>query len=168
MRIIRPQPLTREAFAPFGDVISVESAEAKAANQGSAIRSDFTTPLHNARPNAKPNVAVFRSKPRTLPFQIVMLERHTQSSQMFSPMSVARYVVVVAPSTATGECIQDQVQAFLANPLQAINYRAGTWHHPLLVLDREAQFLMVAFEDGSAHDCEELKLTQQCQLHVDP
>ncbi len=167
MRVIRPVPLTAAAFAQFGDVISVEAAEARAANQGSATRCDFTAKLHNGRAQARANVAVFRSQPRVLPFQISMLERHAHSSQLFSPLTVSRYVVVAAPSGPSGQCVPEQLQAFMASPLQAINYHPGTWHHPLLVLDREAQFLMLAWEDGGPGDCEELTLSTPWSLHVD-
>ena len=167
MRTLRPVPLTVEVFAPFGEVVSVDAAAEKAANQGTAQRSDFTASLLTTRPHAKANVAVFKSQPRVLPFKVSMLERHVHSSQLFSPLSVSRYVVVVAPSSFDGTCDQDQLQAFLASPLQAINYKPGTWHHPLLVLDQEAQFLMLAWEDGTANDCEELELTQAWTLAVD-
>ena len=42
------------------------------------------------------NVCVFRSTPRTLPFEINKLERHEFSTQMFIPMNGKRYLVIVA------------------------------------------------------------------------
>ncbi len=41
MRIIKPEALTRKAFAPFGDVIQVEGAEQFEINSG------YTTRVHN-------------------------------------------------------------------------------------------------------------------------
>ena len=168
MRDLLPTPLTAQAFAPFGDLVSIEAASARAANQGSAQRADFTAALTNTRPAARANVAVFRSQPRALPFEIALLERHPCSTQLFSPLSVSRYVVVVAPEEGSGGPREGEVQAFLATPLQAVNYRAGTWHHPLLVLDREAQFLMLAWEDGTALDCEEHRLVRPWTLVETP
>jgi ureidoglycolate lyase len=158
MRVLHPVPLTQEAFQRFGDVVSIDSKANKQANQGSAKRADFTTALVNDRASTPTNVAVFRSTPRVLPFEVRLLERHPFSSQLFSPLQVSRYVVVVAGALGDGTIDEDDVHAFVATNTQAINYKVGTWHHPLLVLGSEALFLMVAHEDGSVADCEECSL----------
>lgn len=63
-----------------------------------------------------------------------------------------RYLVIVcgggeAPDLGT-------LQAFVAQPGEGITYRPGVWHHPLVALDREADFACLVHEDGSAGDCE--------------
>ena len=52
MRVLRPVPLTAPAFAPFGDLVSVEGGKVRSANQGSADRADFTASLSSTRPGA--------------------------------------------------------------------------------------------------------------------
>jgi ureidoglycolate lyase len=40
-----------------------------------------------------------------------------------------------------------------------VNYRAGVWHHPIIALDGPADFVMLAWEDGTPRDCEERPLS---------
>ena len=37
---------------------------------------------------------------------------------------------------------------------RGITYKPGVWHHPLIVLDRPADFACLIWEDGSAGDCQ--------------
>jgi ureidoglycolate lyase len=159
--------LSSGAFAPFGDVLTADDGlGGTVANQGSAVRRDWITSLVNQRPDARANVALFRSTPRQLPFSIQLLERHPASSQLFAPLRVERFVVVVAPTLANGQPDVTRIHCFVAGPAQAINYRAGTWHHPLIVLDSVADFLMIAYEAQSAGDCEEFHLSAPAVLEL--
>lgn len=151
---IRPEPLTAAAFAPFGDVICA-AGDGVSANQGTATRFNHAAALCTLRPGAAPNLAVFRALPWTLPMPVQLLERHPHSTQMFVPMVVARYLVMVAPGGHDGGPDLAGLRCFLCAPGQAINYRAGVWHHPIVALDTAADFVMLAWEDGTAGDCEE-------------
>jgi ureidoglycolate lyase len=158
-RVIVAQPLSAEAFLPFGRVVSAGLKAGLEANQGTAQRYDFCAELISTRPEAKGNLAVFRSTPRALPLEAVLLERHPCSTQVFLPMVVSRYLVCVAP-TRPGDGLPDLdgVRAFLCGPGQGVAYAPGTWHHPMVSLDREAEFAMLAWEDGGPRDCELQKL----------
>lgn len=156
---LRAQPLTRVAFAPFGDVIGLELAGGISANQGTARRHDWIAQLTSSRPEAKPNLAVFRSVAKTLPFEVRLLERHPCSTQLFVGLVCQRFMVVVCPEDARGEPDLAGLRAFVCGPGQGVNYRAGVWHHPIIALDAPADLLMLAWEDGSARDCEERPLS---------
>jgi ureidoglycolate lyase len=69
-------------------------------------------------------------------------------------MVVSRYLVCVAPTRADGAPELDGLTAFLCGPGQGVAYAPGTWHHPMVALDTLAEFSMLAWEDGSAGDCE--------------
>jgi ureidoglycolate lyase len=153
-RTILLETLTVSAFAPFGDVITV-GTDGVAANQGSATRFNFVAALQNLRPNARANVAVFRTTPRVLPMPVRLMERHPHSSQMFVPMRCTRYAVLVAPNAPDGGPDLDALRAFECTSTQGVNYRAGVWHHPMIALDAASDFVMLAWEDGSPGDCEE-------------
>jgi ureidoglycolate lyase len=157
---IQARPLTREEFAPFGDVIGVELAGGSSANQGTAIRYDRIAQLTSTRPGAQPNLAVFRSVAKGLPFEVRLLERHPCSTQMFTPLACRRFLVVVCPNDARGEPDLSLLRAFVCGPGQGINYRAGVWHHPIIALDAPADLLMLAWEDGTPRDCEERPLSE--------
>lgn len=156
---IRARPLTREAFSPFGDVIGLELSGGTSANQGTATRFDWMAQFASTRPGAKPNLAVFRSVAKTLPFEVKLLERHPCSTQMFVALKCQRFLVVVCPDDARGEPDLAGLSAFVCGPGQGVNYRPGLWHHPIIALDGAADLLMLAWEDGTALDCEERPLS---------
>ncbi|MCY1041494.1 ureidoglycolate lyase [Corallococcus sp. bb12-1] len=152
-RSIVARPLTPEAFAPFGDVVSAGLKSGASANQGTAVRFDWSAKLESDRAGAKPNLAVFRSVPQPLPFQVKLLEHHPRSSQAFLPMRCSRFLVCVAPTSPSGGPDLDGLVAFVCGPGQGINYHRGVWHHPIIALDTPAEFAMLAWEDGSPEDC---------------
>lgn len=160
MREVMSEPLTASGFAPFGDVVSAEARDGISANLGTAVRFDWVAELASTRPGAKANVAVFRSTPKTLPFRVEMLERHVCSSQMFIPMECTEFLVVVAQNAADGFPDLATLRAFRCRAGQGFNYRPGVWHHPIIALNAPAQFMMLAWEDGSKLDCEERKLSE--------
>ena len=133
---IEAQPLTREAFAPYGDVIDAASHRDRF-----EINDGYTTRVHDLfRPEvlgegARVLVNFFLGRPR--PLEAAMLERHPLGSQAFIPIDPHDWWVVVAsgPDAAA-------VRVFRARGTQGVNYRAGTWHHPLLV-DRPQRFLVI-------------------------
>ena len=153
LRSILALPLTPEGFAPFGDVVSAGLKSGASANQGTAVRFDWSARLENGRPGAKPNLAVFRSVPQPLPFTVKLLEHHPQSSQAFLPMRCSRFLVCVAPTAPSGGPDLDGLVAFVCGPGQGVNYHRGVWHHPIIALDEPAEFAMLAWEDGGAEDC---------------
>ena len=73
---IAAQPISLEVFAPFGDLIAAGLGAGASANQGTAIRFDRAARLASSRPGATPNLAVFRSIAKELPFEVKLLERH--------------------------------------------------------------------------------------------
>ncbi len=149
------EPLTAAAFAPFGQVLSAGLGQAAAANQGTAVRYNWAAALQNLRPEARPNLAIFRSIARTLPLDLKLLERHPASTQAFLPLVVGRMLVCVAPTAADGRPDLSGLRAFVGLPGQGVNYGVGVWHHPIVALDQDADLAMLAWEDGSPRDCEE-------------
>jgi ureidoglycolate lyase len=163
-RRVQAEPLSVEAFAPFGDVVSAGLRAGQAANQGTAVRFDRCARLATTRPGATPNLAVFRAAPQPAPVALRLLERHPCSSQAFLPLVCARFLVVVAPAAADGGPDLAGLRAFVCGPGQGINYHAGTWHHPIIALDAPAELAMLAWEDGGPRDCEERPLTERVEV----
>lgn len=158
MTTVRAQALSLEAFAPFGQVVSVGLRQGAAMNQGTAVRFDHAAELSNLRPGAQSNLAAVRSNPQRLPIALRLLERHPSSSQAFLPLRCARYLICVAPTLTDGSPDTAGLLAFVGTQGQGINYRAGVWHHPIVALDEPAEFAMLAWEDGTAGDCVEFPL----------
>ena len=148
---IVPQPLTREAFAPFGDVIDVPT---------STGRTYYEDALGNLRAGAHPSLSVSQREPTAdRPLRVDMLERHEFSSQTFVPLDVGRWLVIVAPHAKAGGPDLAGVRAFIASGHQGVTYRANTWHHGLTVFDRPSRFAVFMFRDGGKTDEEFVPVT---------
>ncbi|GGE41308.1 ureidoglycolate lyase [Agaricicola taiwanensis] len=148
---IRPTPLTREAFAPFGDVIEMQPGGGYAINGGTSWRWDDVAALDLTREGGQPLLSLFRTEPCQLPLTIAFLERHPLSSQAFVPLSQRPFLVVVAPP---GEQIKpSDIRAFLTAPGQGVNYAAGVWHHPLLALHSSSDFAVLG-RRGPDENCD--------------
>lgn len=152
------EPLTREAFAPFGDVIEAASAaRTYAINAGTTTRFHDLASIDTEREGGRPLLSLFRAQPRELPFAVTMLERHPLGSQAFVPVSKQPYLVVVA------EAPDAVPRAFLARDGQGVNYRAGTWHHPLLALGEVSDFLVID-RGGPGNNCDEVVLATAYEI----
>lgn len=158
-RPLAVEALTVAAFAPFGEVIEAAAArEAYPINNGTALRHHHVALVDCAAQGGEALVSLVRAQPRALPFDIVMLERHPLGSQAFVPLSPAsRYVVVVAESPA------HPPRAFLARGGQGVNYRRGTWHHPLVALDAATDFLVID-RGGEGANCDEAALPERWRI----
>src|ERR1700751_2041760 len=92
------EPLTPEAFAPFGDVIELAGAKQIPINLGTTIRFHDLAKVDVTDEGGRTLVNLFRGQPRALPFEVKMLERHPLGSQAFVPLNDKPYLVVVAPA----------------------------------------------------------------------
>ncbi|SIT42010.1 Ureidoglycolate lyase [Paraburkholderia piptadeniae] len=160
MNTLRIERLTREAFAPFGDVIELEGARHYPINEGTTERYHDLAKVDVSTQGGRPLINVFRAQPRSWPIDIVMMERHPLGSQAFVPLSDAPYLIVVAPA---GELDPTKLRAFLTRGWQGVNYAKGVWHHPLLALERVSDFLVVD-RGGEGQNCDEVPLPQAWRL----
>jgi ureidoglycolate lyase len=80
MKTLSIEALTREAFAPFGDVIELEGAKQIPINLGTTIRYHDLANVDVSDAGGRTLVNLFRGQPRTLPFEVKMLERHPLGS----------------------------------------------------------------------------------------
>ena len=141
VRLLQVQPLSAEAFKPFGDVIqATDTAKHFSINQGYAERYDRLALVDANDLGGQAGINIFRAKARPMPIELSVLEKHPLGSQAFMPMSGHAYLVVVAPGG--DEPLMDQAQCFLASATQGVNYAKDTWHHPLLAL-HDGDFLVV-------------------------
>ncbi len=139
-----PQPLTKEAFAPFGDVIDAPEAPG---------RTYYNDALGNLRPGAQANLSLsLKAETPDRPLRSDYMERHEFSSQTFVPLDVERWLIVVAPHASAGGPDVAGMKAFIATGRQGVTYRPNTWHHGLTVLDRPGRFAVFMWLDGGKGD----------------
>jgi ureidoglycolate lyase len=155
---------SRENFAPFGDLITLDGAEHFPINQGSTERFHALSKVDVGDEGGKPIISLFRGKAFHLPFKLRVMERHPLGSQSFIPVTTSstnQYLVIVAPATCqTEEEITQNLHAFLVKGFRGVTYAKGVWHHPLISLDEEQDFIVVD-RSGPGNNCDEISITQE-------
>lgn len=148
---ITAEPLTRAAFAPFGQVIELDGAERFPINGGAAERFHALAKVDVLGAHGHALISIVRGKPRRLPLSVAFVERHPLGSQAFHPLSTQPFMVVVAPDEGGKP---GRPRAFVTAPGQGVSYAAGTWHGVLAPLEVECDFLVVD-RGGDGDNCEE-------------
>ena len=148
------EKLTRNTFAPFGDLVTITGAPHYPINDGTTERFHDLALIDVSDQDGRPLLSLFRSKPRPLPFEIRIMERHPLGSQAFIPLSKDPYLVIVAPSGGFDERL---VRVFRAERGEGVNYAKGVWHHALFALYEESDFIVID-RGGPGGNCEEIAL----------
>ncbi len=144
--MIKVEPLTPQAFAPFGTVIEADPSTAVEINSGYTTR--FHALAEAAVGDGQAIISIFRGRPREL--SVGMLERHPLGSQAFVPLDGQPWLAVVAESPDLDAC-----RAFHCQGNQGLQYDSNVWHHPLLVLG-EAQDFLIVDRTGDGNNLEEV------------
>lgn len=140
-RIITARPLTREAFAPFGQVIDAEGWENRYfINNGKCERCHEIATAEAAGAEARVILSIFKGSPYPLPLKLTMVERHPFGSQAFMPLSQRPFLVIVAPDAPDGP---GEPQAFITSPGQGVNYPRNLWHGVLTPIGQPQDFLVI-------------------------
>jgi ureidoglycolate lyase len=132
-----PQALTREAFAPFGDLVDIEGHEYRVVNQGFAKRFGDLAGVDVSAEGGSATVNIFIAQQR--PAEIALMERHPLGSQMFFPLQDKPWLVVVCGDPLDA----GSYYCFQLSGKQGVNYRRNVWHHPVIALGPDSRFLVV-------------------------
>ena len=157
------EPLSRQAFASFGEVLMLDDAKHYPINEGTTERFHALAGVDATEQGGQPAISLFRGQPRPLPLSITVMERHPLGSQAFVPLTQSpedEYLVVVAPA---GEFRAGGLRAFLARGFQGVSYARGVWHHPLIALHRVSDFIVVD-RIGPGNNCDEIALAGDIAL----
>ena len=152
------EPITDEAFAPFGQVLAPQPP--------GQTRRELVEELQNRRASAKPRLSLATVEPKGLPLTAVEMERHVHSSQAFMPLDCASYLLLVAPHGVDDLPDMTKLRAFRVPGDTGINYKANTWHHPLTALERVGRFVTLTFIDGTTGDEQFVPLPDQVLIAV--
>jgi len=162
MREVIPIRLTAEAFAPYGDVIEAsDRVQIMPINYGQTTRFHDLARIDVTDEGGRAITSIFRGKPLEPPI-LKIVERHPLGSQAFVPLSGRTYLVAVAPA---GDFDPAKLTVFRAAAGQGVNYAKGTWHHFLLPLEAESDFLVIDRE-GPGQNLDELELSPADQVMV--
>ena len=152
LRPLNIEPLTKWAFAAYGDVIETLGAERRLINEGTTERFHALARADVTDESGSAILSLFHVSRRPFPFHVRMLERHPLGSQAFYPLSGHDWLVVVGlgidkPDPAAIRC-------FRATGHQGVSYARNTWHHPVLILEAVQDFLVLD-RDGPGNNLEE-------------
>jgi ureidoglycolate lyase len=156
------EPLTAQAFEAFGDVIEMEGAKHYPINEGTAERFHDLARIDANDAGGRPGLSIFVAQPRPMPIKISMMERHPIGSQSFMPLQDSDYLVVVGISPKASD-----LRAFRASGRQGVSYHRNRWHHPLLVLEKDARFLVID-RIGEGENLEEARVLGEVYLSSSP
>ena len=164
-QIIKALPITPERFAPFGDVIAALPSQKEAMNASRFERfDDLATIDIDTNDGAHTAISIARARTASsVPYRFDLMERHPFGSQAFMPLSPFRFVVVVAPAGEIPET--GELQAFVTNGSQGVNYHKGVWHMPLIAFEAGHDFLIVD-RAGGGRNYEEHVLGAAVTLEV--
>ena len=116
------QPMTREAMAPYGELI--------------LERSQMDLDLDGGAASLVAQVV----EARRLEFDF--LGRHQRTEQVFVPIGGARSVIALAPPTKDDTLDLAGLVAFLIDGTNAFKLHRGTWHTSAFPLGDRATFLV--------------------------
>ena len=136
---LHTQPLTAEAFAPFGDVLEVRGEPDKIINAGMCGRYHDVADLDFGE-NGRAGISIFHAEPRSFPYTLDLMERHPEGSQAFIPMHRKPFLVTVAPDE---DGKPGTPLAFITAPGRGINFHKNTWHGVLTPLQHPGVFAVV-------------------------
>ena len=132
------QPLTPEAFTPFGDIIEAAGQPDMIINRGFCERYNDRAEIDFL--SGQMGISLFNAKPCTLPYKLDMMERHPLGSQAFIPMNYSAFLITVAQDENN---VPTNPKAFLSRPGQAINFHRNTWHGILTPLEDPGIFAVI-------------------------
>lgn len=161
-RILTARPLTREAFAAFGDVIDKGGDNHYPINAGKTERYHDLARVEAVGEDARVLVSIFAGTPYDFPLSLGMVERHPLGSQAFIPLGGRPYLVVVC---ADGESGPAEPQAFVARGDQGVNYPRGRWHAVLTAIGEPQDFLVVD-RGGSGVNLEEFHFPEPYEIRL--
>lgn len=116
------EPLTAEAFAPFGTIIDVRD------RAPDYVGASGTQGWHVAFESGRPLVSLLRTPFQGLRFRT--MERHFHVSQAFIPLGGQHAAVAVAPPRADRAVAPplEAIRAFLLDGTKGYVLHRGTWH----------------------------------------
>lgn len=152
--VLNAEPLTKENFAPYGDVIETEGAEHYGINLDTVERyHDLAKVQADYSNNGRPIISLAKIKiASSYPFNFNLVERHPRGSQAFIPMFQAPVTLVVAKPGNSPKT--SDLKAFVSNGQQGFNYHAGVWHMPLMS-DVAGRMFVVVDRSGPGNNCDE-------------
>jgi ureidoglycolate lyase len=153
---LKLEPLTAEAFSPYGDVIQRKGVIPEIINTG---RTQKYADLARIDTNGGgTSIHLYRSQAAILPFLIERMERHPLGSQSFVPLHRGPFPVIVAPPGDSPDI--QAIRGFISNGEQGVSFHKGVWHHSQISLDGVCDYLVID-RKGPEANCQDWVLERR-------
>ena len=158
---IKVEPLTHEAFAPFGSFSSMIAPAGYSLN--GAIHSFYPDRIRDAYIGHVGFSAITVRKPEKMIIDAV--EYHTTTSELILPLN-DDMIVHAAPASA-GVPVPEYTHAFLVPKGTLLQLNAAIWHlAPLPANEEELHAMIILPECTYANDCTVVPLNEQQQFEI--
>ncbi len=163
MRVIKPQPLSKKAFAPYGEYYSIQKPDGYAL-QGEIHRFFPDRVLANiSRANVGFSPILVKKPAQML---IKQVEYHTTTCELIMPLNDDMILHVAPPSA--GKPVPEETVAFIVPKHTLIKMNACVWHlAPLPKTKEELAALIVLPECTYMNDCTVVDLTADEQFVIE-
>jgi len=150
--------LTPASFADYGYVGRAGEGLVKTIRNGGAVLTKSPVGFEHDDEAVDHALEFYQVKAEGATLQAAQAERHPHSAQMFIPMSVESYLVVVWNDHPNGGGVP---AAFVAGPEDVVVYKPGIWHHGIVALGRDGLFASTMWKTRGGTDVEFLPLEQK-------
>lgn len=132
--------ITKDNFSIYGDLITTRNKISENINKNTTQSFFDLANIEILGEDKNVRLNIFNSKKRIFPIIIDMLEMHPLSSQVFLPMSITNFIVLVAPINTKPDL--SKIEYFKISNGDGINFKSGVWHFPLISIN-DAQFITI-------------------------
>ena len=148
MRTVQPEPLTLEAFAPFGSYSSL--TEPSGPRLGAPPIEFYRDAVQLELMGRNPSFSSCRVEQRD--FVIDVLEYHSQTGEGVLPLD-ADVLLHLAPASVGDAPDLAALRVFRVSRGTFVAIRPGIWHHGPFALEGVAHVLIVLPERTYKNDC---------------
>jgi ureidoglycolate lyase len=142
--VVTAEPVTPEAFAPFGQVISTEAAD----KWGHHTTKGPSSVYQSVTIDSDHPVELLIMESDFRPFKVRWLERHVEMEQSIIALGGQPFLAVVAPPDVeledTGLPPLDTIKVFFVPGDAGVHLARGTWHEPPLPLSAGGKTLITS------------------------
>jgi ureidoglycolate lyase len=155
--------LTPESFAVYGYVGRAGDGVVKTIRNGGAVLTKSPVSFEHDVEAVDHALEFYQVKAEGTTLHAMQAERHPHSAQMFIPVSVESYLVVVWNNHPNGGGLP---AAFVAGPEDVVVYKPGIWHHGIVALGRDGLFASTMWKTRGGTDVEFLPLEQKATFDL--
>lgn len=156
------EPLSTETFRPFGQVAQPGLGQVKEIRDGTVRLTRSPALLDRDAEAVDLALDFYEAMPEKGRMDILQAENHPHSAQLFVPLDLVPYLVIVWP----GHPDETSPRAFVGQGAQAVIYTPGVWHHGIVALQRQTPFLSSMWRCTGGGDTEFASLAVPLSLDL--